>query len=283
MFSLKIENSRGELFELTHNPNYAVVRVDGLTYPSTTVNTSAGASIDGTFYNSSRVDQRNIVVTVILQGDIETNRQQLYRIFAIKKPCTIYFKNKNRDVSIIGYVEVLEGDLFSMREQVQISIICPRPYFEDMDYIYAEMSTLWNGFEFPFSVPFGSAIPFSELVAYPLVTINNRGDAETGFIMNISFTGVITGLKIANTTTQRFMQFSYLFNSGDEVTIDTRSGHMKCELVRNATTYNILNWLTDDSTWLKLDYGDNEFTYTVDAHEENVTIRFTATALYGGV
>lgn len=283
MFSLKIENSRGELFELTHNPNYAVVRVDGLTYPSTTVNTSAGASIDGTFYNSSRVDQRNIVITVILQGDIETNRQQLYRIFAIKKPCTIYFKNKNRDVSIVGYVEVLEGDLFSMREQVQISIICPRPYFEDMDYIYAEMSTVWNGFEFPFNVPFGAPIPFSEIVEYPLVTINNKGDTDTGFVMNISFTGIITGLKIANTTTQQFMEFVYVFHDGDELTIDTRSGHMKCELVRNAVTYNILNWLSDDSTWLKLDYGDNEFTYTVDAHEENVTIRFTATALYGGV
>lgn len=283
MFSLKIENSRGELFELTHNPNYAVVRVDGLTYPSTTINTSGGASVDGTFYNSSRVDQRNIVITVVLQGDIETNRQQLYRIFAIKKPCTIYFKNKNRDVSIVGYVEVLEGDLFTMREQVQISIICPRPYFEDMDYIYAEMSTQWNGFEFPFDVPYGSAIPFSEIVEYPLVTINNKGDTDTGFVMNISFTGIITGLKIANTTTQQFMEFVYVFHAGDELTVDTRSGHMKCILQRGTDTYNILNWLSDDSTWLKLDYGDNEFTYTVDAHQENVTIRFTATALYGGV
>ena len=58
---------------------------------------------------------------------------------------------------------------------------------------------------------------------------------------------------------------------------------MRCILQREGDTYNILNWLSDDSTWLKLDYGDNEFTYTVDAHEEYVTIQFEVTPLYGGV
>ena len=120
MFTLKIESSLG-LVELTHDlNNYAVVGVQGLTPPPTTINTAIAGSIDGSFFNSARVESRNIVITVILAGDIEANRQRLYRIFPRKMPVTIYFKNKNRDVKISGYVEALEGDLFTQQEQMQI-------------------------------------------------------------------------------------------------------------------------------------------------------------------
>ena len=56
MFTLKIENSNGEIFELSHNlKNYAIGGIEGLTQPKTVVNTSTGGGLDGTFYNSSRV------------------------------------------------------------------------------------------------------------------------------------------------------------------------------------------------------------------------------------
>ena len=283
MFELKIENSRGEMFELTHNPYYYVIGIDGLAYPSTTINTSTGGTVDGTFFNSSRVDMRNLVIRIVINGDIEANRQQLYRVFNLKKPCTVYFRNKNRDVKIEGYVETLECDLFSMREQAQVSILCPRPFFEDMNVIEEEMSNVLGGFEFPFSIGVGNPIPISEIVDYPLAVVNNRGDAEAGFIMQVEFSNYVSGFKISNVTTQQYMQFTYMFNDGDEVTIDTRPGKMKCELLRAGEATNLLPWLTTTSTWLKLDYGDNEFTYTVDSHEDAVKVRFYATPLYGGV
>lgn len=283
MFELKIENSRGEMFELTHNPYYYVISIDGLAYPSTTINTSTGGTVDGAFFNSSRVDMRNLVIRIVINGDIEANRQQLYRVFNLKKPCTVYFRNKNRDVKIEGYVETLECDLFSMREQAQVSILCPRPFFEDMNVIEEEMSNVLSGFEFPFSIGVGNPIPISEIVDYPLAVVNNRGDAEAGFIMQVEFSNYVSGFKISNVTTQQYMQFTYMFNDGDEVTIDTRPGKMKCELLRAGEATNLLPWLTTTSTWLKLDYGDNEFTYTVDSHEDAVKVRFYATPLYGGV
>ena len=55
MFTLKIENTKGEIFELTNDEtNYAVIGVSGLTRADTTVNTSSGVS-DGEYYNSSKV------------------------------------------------------------------------------------------------------------------------------------------------------------------------------------------------------------------------------------
>lgn len=134
MFCLKIENARGEIFELTHDTkNYAIVHVDGLTPPKSLINTSVGGGMDGTFYNSARVDQRNIVLTVVFNGDIEGNRQRLYKMFPQKSPCIIYFSNANRNVKITGYVEAMEADLFVQREQMQISLICPRPFWESLE------------------------------------------------------------------------------------------------------------------------------------------------------
>lgn len=284
MFTLKIENANGEIFELTHDSrNYAVIGVEGLTYPPTAVNTSTGGGLDGTFHNSSRVDQRNIVITIILNGDIEANRQRLYKIFNLKKPCKIYFQNENRSVFITGYVETLEGDLFVKREQMQISIICPRPFWEDLNTIYTELSNTLKLFEFPFSIAFNNPIPFSDHIDYPLAVIDNIGDIEAGVIMNVSITDTVTGLKLYNLTTQKYIGFDYSFADGDELTIDTISGEMSAMLNRNGDMINLLNYMADGSTWLKLLPGENEFSYAATAGADSVSCTFALSALYGGV
>ena len=183
-FTLKIENTKGEIFELTHNTkDYVVAGVQGLTRPSTTINTSACAGIDGSHFNSARIEQRNIVIDLILRGDIESNRQKLYTIFPAKTPCTVYFKNHNRDVKIKGYVETLEGDIFQIREQMQISIICPKPFWEDMQAIYNDLSSISNRFHFPFSIE--EPVPVAEINGSHSAIIENTGDVETGFICHI--------------------------------------------------------------------------------------------------
>ena len=184
-FTLKIENTKGEVFELTHNTkNYVVADVQGLTRPSTTINTSACAGIDGSFFNSARMNQRNIVIDLVLRGDIEANRQRLYSIFPAKTPCTVYFKNHNRNVKIKGYVETLEGDIFQMQEQMQISIICPKPFWEDMEAIYSELADFVKRFKFPFSIE--EPIPISAYGDWGGVTIENPGDVELGFTCTIT-------------------------------------------------------------------------------------------------
>lgn len=284
MFTLKIENANGEIFQLSQDTrNYAIVGVQGLTPPPTAVNTSTGGIIDGTFFNSARVDQRNIVITIVLNGDIEGNRQRLYKIFNIKKPCTIYFSNKNRNVQIKGYVETIEGDLFVQRERMQISIICPRPYFEDLETIYTELAQIVRMFEFPFAIEYNAPIPFSEYQNYPLCTINNGGDVDSGFIMRVAFNDAASGFKIFNSTTQKFIGFDYDFITEDELTINTLSGQMSVTLSRQGETINLLNYISSGSTWLKLVLGDNDFTFTAATGADGIHIVFATANLYGGV
>lgn len=291
MFTLKIENTNGEIFELSHNTqNYAVVGVSGLTRPQTAINTSTGGGLDGAFFNSTRVEMRNIVIDIILQGDIETNRQQLYRIFPQKTACTVYFQNQNRNVQISGYVETLGGDLFSQRERMQISIICPRPFWQDMNAIYTELSNVLKMFQFPFAIAETPGVPMSEIMDNPICTVNNSGDVPCGCIIAVNIASSaaagtqIRNLRIYNVTTQEFMGFgTYPFEPGDEITINTLSGQLSATLNRSGTITNLLNWVVSGSSWFKLPVGENRFTFTTANNSEAVSITFKTAMLYGGV
>lgn len=283
MFTLKIENANGERIELTHEPSrFYVTSISGLTRPQTNINVSTGGTSDGTFFNSARVNQRNIVISVTLNGDIEENRNYLYRVFPLKKPCWVFFENKVRSVKIQGYVEILDSNLFTERQAVQISIICPRPYFESLQEIATLISRDASNFEFPFSIEEGEPEPISELLDSPLAIINNSGDVECGWVINSTLPTGFTGLKIINSTTGEFIEFNYTFNVGDIVQISTVEGDLFAKVKRGSLTINILGYITQGSTWFKLPTGRNELTYTTGG-ASGFDIAISCRPLFGGV
>ena len=286
MYTLKIRNPAGEIFELTHNrTNYSVIHVSGLTPPKADINTSPAGSIDGTFYNSARANQRNIVITLVLEGDIEANRQNLYRIFPDKSLCTVFFKNENRDVQIEGYVEVVEGDLFSKREQMQISIICPRTYWQALGVVSYELSTTLRQFEFPFSIAETPGVPLSSYDQYPQIHIYNDGSVQCGFTATIEIGGSITDLALYNLTTQQKLQLmsSVTLAAGDTVEISTMPGALHIRRISAGQTSNLINYLTSDSEFFGLAVGDNTLYYSASGDPDDVHVDISPVFQYGGV
>lgn len=282
MFTLKIGNNRGSIYELTHNTGrYAVVGIDGLTRPPTNINTAIAGGIDGSFFNSARVEQRNLVISIILRGDIETNRQALYTIFPLKSKCTIYFSNKNRDVKIEGFVETLEADLFTMQERVQVSIICPRPYWQDMNEIIDSISTTVNLFQFPFSI--SEPIPFAEIYNEPHAFLNNLGDSETGFTIVTTLEKNLSTLTFTNLTTGEFFKVDYTMLEGDTFILSTIQGGLNVRIEREGSSINLLNYIGAGSSWIKLVTGLNDITYSCGSEEADFPIAINAIWLYGGV
>ena len=186
MYTLKIQNQRGELYELTHDrEHYTVMKISGLTLPHCNVNTSSAGMQDGEEYNSSHLEKRNLVITLALEGDIESSRQQLYRIFPLHSPVRVFFKNRNRDVTIDGYVETIDGDLFATREMMQISLICPNPFWEDLNGIQQQFGKETVSFSFPFSIPESGTV-ISGVYKNPAHEIANNGTSSVGFVADIS-------------------------------------------------------------------------------------------------
>lgn len=282
MFNLKIKNAVGIEYDLTTDPRFSVINIDGLNPPPVSVNTSANAG-DGSSFNSAYVQGRNIVITVVFNGDIESTRKAFYKIFPMKKPLTFLFTNKNREVKITGYAETIDIALFSQRQQAQVSIVCPNPWLESAEPIDFEPGYEVPTFEPPFSIEVDEPIPFSEVVDHPTSIIVNRGDSEVGLIAKITFTGAVTGFRLTNETTGDYFKLDYSFQSGDVLTLDTRHGKLSVKNKRSSSTFNILMYVTSGSKWVKLPVGVNRVGITAESGLSYIGGELSVSLLYGGV
>ena len=235
-------------YDLTaHSGSFSILRVDGLNPPPATINTSTGGTLNGTFFNSSRLEQRNIVITISPHGDIETVRQKLYNLFPVNSEVQIRFKNANRDVTATGYIESFEGSLCDFPQTFTISIICPRPFFNSHNV---------NTITLPTQSPDQSYLP-------------NQGDIKNGVTMRIEISQdlaheAVRDLTITNTYTGEYIGFTAGFIHDDVIVISTIAGELRAELRRTSLNapINLLKYLSSGSSWIKLNYNANRFTYS---------------------
>lgn len=281
-YTLKVESQSGEILDFTNNKNYDVLKIDGLTPPSASLNFSTMANFDGSIYNSGQLGNRNIVLTIKVHNDVEANRISLYGIFKLKKKVRLYYANGLRDVYIDGYVETFEGDLFVINEQIQISIICPNPYWKENKSTSIEFSNVVDLFEFPFAIE-EEGIEFSRLNQISTEYIN-AGEVEVGAIIEFhALTNQILNPKIYNRTTQTFFGINFDMNEGDTIRINTIRGEKSVVLIRDGAEINIINNLIQGSTWIQLIPGNNEISYECDEGSANVVVTVTATKCFEGV
>lgn len=283
MLQVIAENKYQQQINLTANNNYVVLSVGGVTPPTATVNMATLATSDGGIFNSSRLDTRNIVITIKPLNDIEINRIDLYKYFKAKQYIKLYFENYTRSVWIDGYIEVIDGDLYSDDERLQISVICGDPYFKDTKTGLYAFSNVIDRFKFPFAIEASPGVPISELSEYSEIAITNNSDDETGVIIKMLAVGNVTNPTIYNMTTNENFSLTISIEEGDIITIDTRRNHKGVTLNHNGTISNIINYMTQNSEWLNLIVGDNIFSYECYSGAANLQVTVELQPIYEGI
>lgn len=280
MFDLTIENQYGQRVELTHSPLWTVAEIDGLDPPDAIINTMKNAGMDGSVFNSATADNRQIIITLAINGEAEQNRISLYRYIKTKQKVRIYYRNGLRNVYIDGYVKNFTIAFFDKKEVAQITILCTDPYFQsarDEDFNLRSLQAL---FEFPFEIE--TPIPFSEIISVVGADVYNAGDIPTGFIATLNTRGDVVRPKIS--IGSKYMELDITIERGNSVVIDTikkqKSITMKYSTIAES---NIIKKLTAGSTWLELDPTDNYVTITAQSGAEKLDVTFTVIDLYEGV
>lgn len=281
MYTLIIENKYGEQLELTNNPNYVISDIDGLYPPEATINTNKNANVDGSVYNSSYLNDRQITITLAINYPAEDNRLNLYRYFKTKYPVRIYYKNATRDVYIDGYVQKMTIEYFAQKQTAQIVIDCPMSLFNAREETIEEMASVKRKFVFPFSIE--SSIPFSIIELIKETNIQNFGDVETGIIIKFIATGTVVNPKIYNVETLERIILNIQMQSGDEIVINTRMKEKSVKLIRDGKQLNVIGKMQPGSSWLKLSPGDNVFTYEADTGIHMLQCIFIINSQFEGV
>lgn len=286
MFSLKVENAKGAILELTNDEtNFQVTNVEGLNPPNATINTSDFANGDGSAFNSSKIPNREIVITVYINGDVQTNRLTLYQYFRNKNWCKIYYTDDQRDVYIEGYVQAFEAPIFTQKQVAQISILCLDPYFKDIETIVQSISKALKKFTFPFSINIGEPIAFSEIELEKITNVINESESETGLIVNVTFMGRVDKLEIRNIDNGQNFIIDYNFMANDKLIINCNRGSKSVILTRDALAYNLIPYVRSGSTFFQLGIGDNNFSFLADdgTSDMSVDIQFNYYKVYLGV
>lgn len=282
-YELSVQNNNGEALSLSKNENYTVYKIEGLAPPKVNINSSVNTTQDGSTINSVRMGNRNLVIYMTIEGDIEANRINLYKYFPPKKTVSIYFSNDSRVVYIDGTVELIECDLFTNKQVAQISIICPQPYFKAVDTLVTSFSDVNALFEFPFSLT-AAGSEISNIATNIRKTIINTGDNDTGIIIELfAAGGQVVNPIIYDVFKRISLKLNFTLIQNDMIRINTNVGEKSIELIRNGVSTNAMGYMSQDSSWLQLSAGDNVFTYDCTSGNANLQITFKTTALYSGV
>lgn len=137
--------------ELLNIHKYGLVSLSGLDRPDADVSRSALAGMDASRMYGSRVKERNIVMTLRPWINPDVFRQELYDILPFNTDLRFYIATENRHVFIDGRIEKLGGGDFSRKvSDIQISILCPFPWFQSvelhtMKLVVGENAIRYNG------------------------------------------------------------------------------------------------------------------------------------------
>lgn len=287
MYTARIENAQGESLQLSQREDlWQITDIDGLGPVSATVHMTDLAGLDGARFNSANLTTRNIVITLVLRGDVEANRQRIYRFCRTKELCTVFFENNYRSVYAAGYVDNVDVDLFQRSEKIQISIICPDPYFYASASSSSAITHSHPLFEFPFAIDDDEPVEFSSYAEGEGARVLNSSETSTGIIVKLSFTAAASNVTIENVTTGEHITLAYEFLAGDIVTINTNPGQKAIRLKRGDADTNIFSAMDIlESSFIQLASGQNIINITVDGEggEGVVSATLSYSEKYRGV
>ncbi len=237
---------------------FHIRNIEGLGPVKADVNSRGYGLLDGEYYTGSHVGKRNIVLTLGLNPgagprSVSTFRKLLYAYLLPKGNPLLRFVSDDRPtVQIEGYVEALEPTLFAKDPEVQVSVVCPRPYFESIDLKtvvgVARRNPVDVGFEFKGDIT--SGITFELL---------SGGSTYAGPILMESGDYRPQYRKFETNATINSSLFYFVSSHQGAKVVDSRNMSDK----RRFT--NLLKSLTDESLWPYVVPGINKLRVKINS------------------
>lgn len=304
MFTLRLENERGNIVDINDKVSYEVLNVSGLNPPSASLFTRKSPNKKGSKYNGSTLDERIVLIDIKLLGDVEENRNALYPWVESEQYVKIYFRNGVKNVYCEGYVTDCDIDLCTDNEIITLSVTCADPYLKDLQEIVKEISVYFKEFTFPFSISNNRVVEYnspnidgSEGVAYRnegvllssispnnITTILNNG-AETGVVITIICNGTMENLTIYDgTDITKKLTLKGVFATNTIIKIDTESSPktVRAEFP-DGTTMNMMKYLEPNPHWFVLKKGYNKIGHSSSSSGKMYSVSISYKHKYLGV
>lgn len=223
-----------------------IKEIGGLDPVKATLVSSSFAGEDGEQYHAMRREARDVTLKLGLEPDYTTTtvralRARLYNYFMTGVPVNLRFYDEDGlIVGINGRVETCESPQFTAEPEMNVSVRCFKPLFEELTDEVVTGDTVATDSD---------------------MTINYDGTVETGILFEMTVNRDIGGFTIYHTAPDgllRSMDFQASVLNGDKITISTVPGSKYAVLASNGGA-SILRGISPQSNWIELQPGPNQF------------------------
>lgn len=278
---------------------FDITKVEGLESSDFEVSTTANALVDGSSVDGKRIKERSIHVEMTLKDDKNNsvNRQRIIKFFNPKYSGKLTVTNmgvsRNIEYELEGWTFAKQSSLNS-RLSILVDLICPDPYFKNVDNFGKNMAAFTAMFAFPWRVlaqkkydvpdPYKGMGLKGQTFGYRTlkqqVSLPNNGDVDTGMIIKFVATrGAVKNPSIKHVGTGKFIRIVCDMEKGDVLEINT---NVRTQTIR-LNGVNVYQKIDRKSELIQLEIGDNYIEYNADENYTNLDVNLYYTPAYLGV
>ncbi len=269
-------SSLGESITFTHSFPFFLISIDGIHEMVGNISTMKSAFAIGENYVDTSISKRNIIIKGAFRcsklDDIISQRNKLYHTFPLKTLGTFYYYEGDLKRKINYYVESVNIDETGLYRKFQISLLCPSPYFTDINESFLQMATWSPAFKFALKIPKNEGIKFGRKNTTSMATLVNRNNIEFGVTITFNANDRVVNPSIFNVESREEMKIEKTMEAGDKIVITTYRQNKNIIFIPASTGIeeNINNLMVYGSKFLQVHINTNTFRYNADEGVDNL-------------
>ena len=265
--TLTYTNQNGESVTLNQIKPFFLSKLDGVETVRQSISTFHAPEQDGAFYISSTLDMRNITIEgTILADNVDQSfeyRTHLLKIFTPKLRGTLVYRD--RQISCIVEEAGFAVGTVTRAPGFFISLLCPRPFFETLDEIRAELASWQENFSFPLEIT-PPGIEFGIRQPSQIITIDNIGDVASGCEVVFKALGAVSNPSLTDIGSGAFIKINETMQNGEEIHVFTHFAGKRVTRIIGTTETNAFPLMDVGSTFLQIAAGRNTLRYDADSN-----------------
>lgn len=267
------QNSYGYKLEFGYSFPYFLDSYSGIHTYEGDVATIKSAFGVGVSYIGTSVNKRQISLVIAFKDgeNLQTRKQQIYNVFPLKDYGTLYYYEGDIKRKINYYVENLTLTRKANCIYASINLICPSPYFMDLEETIVELNN-WNKlFKFPFEIPDGIGFEFGSKNESTMMEIINDTHIPYGLTITYNANGNVSNPKLTNTSNGEIMEIRINLTAGESIVVTTYNNEKEIvHIDANGTETSINNTLVFGTKFLQAKNSVNKFVPSAETGGENL-------------
>lgn len=250
------------------------------------ITTTGGLNEIGVIATGNKVDSRKVVITGFVlaktAAEMEQRKRYLFRMINPTETFDLIKDSKRITLQASNTAKASTDNYRNNDRLFMFSLEClaVNPCWQDINN-HTENVAMWLPmFHFPLVVPKTDGIIMGLKEPKLIADITNNGDMPTGMIIEFSAKGTLTNPSLLDINTRQKIRLIKQLAAGDVISINTNYGNKQivCD------TENYFQYLDlDNSDFLQLNVGENQFKYDADTNSENLEVKIIYNQSYLGV